>query len=78
MTYLSRPPSNMNSIEEVCNSLRKDSLILFVGSHWTTGCLRLYDLILFWVKGEIISDPLIAYTGLKCKLQQSVIRMILL
>ena len=67
MTFLSRPPPNMNSIREVC----KGSLTLFFENHRATGCLRPYDLIWPRVKGEVISDPLFAYTGLKCKLQQS-------
>ena len=35
MTNLSWPPTNMNSIGEVCDSLGKDSLTLFVGNHCT-------------------------------------------
>ena len=69
MDYLSRPPPNMNLIGEVCDSLGTDSLITFVGNHWATGGLRVN---LTSVKGRIISDPLFAYTGLKCKLWQSV------
>ena len=37
MTYLSRPPQNMNSILGVCNSLRTNSMTSFVGNHWATG-----------------------------------------
>ena len=40
--------------------------------HCATGSLRPYDLIWPRVKGGVISNPLFAYTGLKCKLQQSV------
>ena len=57
MTYLSRPPPNMNSIREVCDSLGLDSLTMFVRYHWATGGLRVN---LTSVKGGIISDPLFA------------------
>ena len=52
MTCLSRPPPNMNSIGEVCNSLGLDSLTTFVGNHWATGGLRVNSTS---VKGGIIS-----------------------
>ena len=57
MTHLSQPPSNMNSIGEVCNSLRTDSLTIFVGNHLATGRLRLNSTS---VKGGIISEALFA------------------
>ena len=39
MTYLPPPPTNMYLIQEVCESLRNDSLTLFVGNHWATTAL---------------------------------------
>ena len=70
MTYLSRPPRNINLIGQVCDSLGKDSVTLFVGNHWATGRLQVN---LISVKGGIIIDPLFACTGLKCKLWQYVL-----
>ena len=57
MTYLSGPPTNMQLIGEVCDSLGTDSLTLFVGYHWATGRLRVNST---FVKGGIISDSLFA------------------
>ena len=73
ISYLSRPPPNMNSIGEVCDSLGKDSLTSIVGNHWTTRWLRWMRLTRTRVKGGIICNSLIAYTGLKYYLQQSVV-----
>ena len=63
----------MNLTEEVCDSLWKYSLTLFVRNLLATGWLR-------WtrtrVKGGITSNPLFAYIGLQCYLQQSVLEML--
>ena len=59
----------MNSIGEECNSLRTDSLNSFVGNPWATGGLRVNSTS---GDGRDLSDPLFAYTGLKCKGLQSV------
>ena len=74
MEIIFQPPQNVKC--DVRNSLGKDSLTLFVGNHWATGWLQPYDLIWPRVKGGIISNPLFAYTGLKCKLWQSVAKVI--
>ena len=74
MTYLSRPPTNLNLIGELCDSLGMDFLTSFVGNHSATGGFRVNSTS---VKGGIISDPLFACTGLKCKLWQSVPRLLL-
>ena len=70
---LAWPSPNMNLIEEVCDSLRKVSLTSFVGTNWSTGRLGPYDLIWPRVKEEFISNPLFAFTGLRCKIWQSVV-----
>ena len=69
MTHLSGPPQNINLIWEVCESLGTDKLTTFVGYHWGTGVLRVN---LTTVKGGVISNHLLACTGLKCKPWQSV------
>ena len=39
VTHVSRPPPNLNSIWEVCESLGRTSLTSFGGNHWATGWL---------------------------------------
>ena len=57
----------MNSIGEVFYTLEKYSLTLFAGNQWANDWFWPYDLIWPQVKGGFISDPMLAYTGLKCK-----------
>ena len=51
MTYISRPPPNMNSIQGVCDSLRTNSLTSFFGKYWATGWLR-------WIRTRPMRDYL--------------------
>ena len=65
MTYLSWPSTNIQLSGELGDSHGKDSLTLFVGNHRATDWLGPYDLILPWVQGGMINNPLFSYTGLK-------------
>ena len=53
-THLSRPGQNINWIEEVCDSLGKQSLTPLVDYHWANAGIRVNSSS---VKGGIISSP---------------------
>ena len=73
MAYLSWPPLNMNSIEEVCNSLRNDSLMILLSE--ITGLLADFGRMTSYhlrSREGLPATLCLHSTQLKCKLQKSV------